>query len=810
MNSEFMRSGDGRFEGVDMARAPMLLGEGFCADALNVRFDRGEALTRPGLVSCGWGVDRSLELPADFLLEAAAGTGDGGTAGAVDQAFSVVRTDERGFYELVFSKSGMRTAGQVGPSVGDSITGYDFILSGGANGTFTVGYAGDNVLRVTVDALTYSRIDASPETGKLKWEGTVSFAGDRGFGEVFGAVVFSDPNGREGLLLATARRARLLRDGQIPQSIPYPAGVVLDGPVRFVQAFDRVLMLRGFDAAPLVWIPQADPVGGSEGFVPIEEAGTGSTTFLQPIPNAVGGCEFNGRLYLQYGRDQIAVSEVYDYLHYDPVFQALRINEGSDDSIVRIMPFGKQRLLVFFNQSVWLLDNVFGDLSEMRGDVLTMQRGAVSADAVVQMGADVWFLSEGGVYALSQTDTAQLQSGAAALSAPIQPLIDRINWPAAGGAQAVSHEGLFYLAVPLDGATYNNALLVYDQKTTRWQGLWQSSLLDGAFLVRTDHAGRRRLVVVGGSSLADAALDGAVYVLDPDAGVDRVCGAQADIAAVVETREYTVGDLSRQRAQVADVRLAHSGARLRIVEVAGGVNASRVATGGYLEPDRSKYVVFGQAAYDVTNAADDHGAPYREDYSVPVPVVSARGWLLARITNNAADLTVTFSMLRDYTKVAYAPSFAYSGALPTVASRDVIDADGFLVDVLNRSWLVTAVGTGGTAVCAVTSAEKAAIITACNSFYDVVSGVYAMKDDAGTVRAGIRSWDFGNALSAQVVRPGSNGVDPCLMQQWVQRLRLRTGGHGWRLRIESTRGRLAVQAAVLAARATRRAYGQSV
>jgi len=803
--------GDGVFAGVDLSREPMSLEPGLASEAVNVRFRGNRAETRPGLVACGWGVDRALALPADFLLEAATSAADVGTGGVTGLAFDVVRVFDRGIYELKFTRSNMRTAGEVGPSVGDSVTASAFTTATIVNGTYLVTYAGDNSIRVEVDEDTWDAAPSSAASGELVWEGTVDFGQVQGFGTVYGVAVFSDPNGREGVLVAQGPRARLLRDGQIPQSIPYPEGVELSAPVRFIQAFDRVLMLRGFDDAPLVWIPANDFMTGPGAFETIEDQPGGSASFLEPIPNAATGVEFNGRFFLQYGRDQVAISDVYDYLHYDPVFNAMRINEGSDDSIVRLLPFGRQRMLVFFNQSVWVLDNVFGDLSTMRGDVLTRERGAVSHDAIVQMGPDVWFLSEGGVYSLAQTESAQLQAAAAPISAPVQPLIDRINWQAASGAQAASDDGMFYLAVPIDGATYNNALLVYDQKTQRWQGLWQSALLDAARLIRTDHAGRRRLVIVTGDGLATVALHGALLALDAGADQDEACGERADIAFSLVTRAYTFGNLARQRAQLADVMLSHSGGKFRIRELADGVGETRTATGtAYLEPDRTQYHVFSKADYVVTNANDDHAAPYREDYSVEIPVETARGWLWAVVNNNPATLSVSLKLMTDYEAAVYSPAFAYSGDLPAVAAGDVIDATGFLADTLNRSWLVTSVATGNVAVCAVTSAEKAAIIAECDALYSVSSGNYVMPDATGTPAAGVRSWAFANALTSQPARTGASGIAPDLMQQRGQRLRLRSGGQAFRLAIENVQGRVAVLATAVGARGQRRACGVSV
>ena len=56
------------------------------------------------------------------------------------------------------------------------------------------------------------------------------------------------------------------------------------------------------------------------------------------------------------------------------------------------------------------------------------------------------------------------------MSEPIQPLIDRINWNAASGAAAAYHNNRLYMAVPLDGSSDNNGILIFDYLAGGWAG----------------------------------------------------------------------------------------------------------------------------------------------------------------------------------------------------------------------------------------------------------------------------------------------------------------------------------------------------
>src|SRR5260221_239149 len=59
------------------------------------------------------------------------------------------------------------------------------------------------------------------------------------------------------------------------------------------------------------------------------------------------------------------------------------------------------------------------------------------------------------------------------ISLAIKGYIDRINWDAINVAYAVAWDDLYILHVPIDGATANNATLVYCVSLGTWQGIWQ-------------------------------------------------------------------------------------------------------------------------------------------------------------------------------------------------------------------------------------------------------------------------------------------------------------------------------------------------
>jgi len=796
--------GDAGFIGVDARRDPRQLEPGLCAMAVNKQFRQGIAETRPGFCSVGWGTEWATTLPTDFLLQAALSSADNGTGDSDNLGVSAHKVTDRGINEFEF-RGVTRVAGDVGWSVGDIIVTSSFMWAA-YNGTWVITYAGDGRMRVTPDAAVFAAAPPSDTGGGIAaWEGTINFDIAQGFGTIYGAGIFSDPNAQEGTLIALENYAKLLRDGQPPQVVYYPDGVTVTDAVRFVQCFDRVLMLRGLDLAPLEWNPQQDFESGLGQFEEITEDGSGTGSFIEPIPNSISGVEYNGRLYLQYGRDQIAVSDVYDYTHYDPLFSAFRINEGSDDSMQALLPFGEQRMLVFFDQSIWLLSGLYGDLTDAKGDLITKERGAVSRDAVVQMGPDVWFLSEGGVYSVAQTQDAQLQAAAEPISAPIQPLLDRVNWAVASAAQAVSHNGRFFLAVPLDDATYNNALLVYDQVSQQWWGYWQSAALDILSMLKTNHSGQRRVIMINGDNLATAKYHGAVIVMD-EGFTDEVYGDHLQISDEVTTRGYSWQGIGRKRTTSMEVELSTWKPSFEITHIVNGVKEEKSLTGGAVTRDRAQYTVFAKTDYVTTNINDDHAEPYREDYSVQL-TGALTGWCAALVSNDPNDLTIRLYLPVDYTDVTLSPATVYTNLHP-VSAGDVVEVTGFLADGMNRTFIVAQDSSVATpeAVCTVTSAEKAAIIASCDTFYSVNgSGYYIMPEDPGSSDTYIRSWDVENAASTPLWC-GSNGVVLSRHQYVERKLKLRLYGAWGQVKIQNTQGRCLLHALQMEANEAQRNY----
>jgi hypothetical protein len=446
----------------------------------------------------------------------------------------------------------------------------------------------------------------------------VDFEG-MGFGSLIrGVGVFSDPNGVEAMLVAVRDRVWRIGDGLVAEAISLPAGESIDEDCALVQCFDRVLLFRGEGVDVLEWNPQQTVEDGIGAFVAIAQSGAG--TFTEPIPGAMDATVLVNRLFVPFDRDKIAVSDILDYTRYDSTMSQFRVNAGTADALVKLVPWSESSMIVFKENSIFLMTGLDGASLETTAAAsdLTREYGLVGKDAWAKVGNDVWFLVEGaGVLSVGATINNATQARREPVSKDIEGYVRRIHWAYADKAVAGYDGARFYLAVPMDGATYNNAMLVFDAVTGVWQGYWEGDLLDAGWMVKTDYAGGRRMFVVNRANLEDWHANGAVLVLN-EGFADELGGTEYEIADRLVTRAYRVAD-AVQRGRMLKLALDMETWRPQFtVKVLGGGAYEDVTVASGVTKSRTNYYQFGKVPWVETNVNDDHATAGREDYSVVV------------------------------------------------------------------------------------------------------------------------------------------------------------------------------------------------
>ena len=459
-----------------------------------------------------------------------------------------------------------------------------------------------------------------------------------GFGNtLIGSDIYSNPNGDEVMLVAesgafdgVAGKAYVwaLQFGKDPYKVHMATGQSF-GPavlaVEFVQAFDKVIMLRryGNSIDPLMWDGDkthdfevvTKPTGAIDKIPPNTQPGPGYTT-----------CNYNGTPFqsrvLYYNTEypilpwsyQFIASDVLEYGGYDPANRSFQVNAGEADQIVRIWPYFKDSVICFKRRSTHQFYNFAGtDATTAAQRQLSKRIGLCATRAVIEWGSDLAFLNEpGGVFKLGEIIQEQIASEPLPISEQIQDFINRINWPQArywACAQALAEYG--YFAVPIDGVLGgSNAIMVLNLTNGQWESVpdrWD----DPSFLINALHVTQYR------DGRAVYAVDYAakkIYALYQQDAFDEVNDDIIPVTDLIETRGYTCQDAgSFKRYSRAGAILRTYDPYIKVTGISDGYNEEKDLTPKAITKDRLKFYPLDHDDFDPLT--DDPDEPKREDYS---------------------------------------------------------------------------------------------------------------------------------------------------------------------------------------------------
>lgn len=451
-----------------------------------------------------------------------------------------------------------------------------------------------------------------------------------GYGTVYGAGIFRNPTGIEHLLVATADGVYSTNESNASLLLePWASGggAAIASDVTFTQCFNVVIMHRGKTLAPLM-MERLD-----EGFKSVTKLDSDLTieenekTGAEQIPNSEMGLFFANRLLVPFGTptDMVACSDALSYSSYSPVLSNFRINQGEESELVSLVRINNSTIACFKTNSIYMVSNIYGNLSDIVLDEVTREYGAISRESIVQVGNDVVFLSsKKGVTSLGIASHGKVAAIDVPLSEPIQPLIDRINWNYASGAAAAYHNNRLYMAVPLDNADYNSAILVYDYLSKAWAGYDDGPAVKVKQFVETVHQGKRRLFFLstdGFINLYDDELTECGFVdetPDPDDPLNGLLLVN-QISDEITTRGYTAGDISSKKWKSAEVQLATNDSKFTIKAKFDGPEEDGLEltpTGGQTLSRSSYDRPFDRPDYAESMSGDDFMTKYRQDYSV--------------------------------------------------------------------------------------------------------------------------------------------------------------------------------------------------
>ena len=261
--------------------------------------------------------------------------------------------------------------------------------------------------------------------------------------------------------------------------------------------------------------------------------------------------------------DEIAVSDLLDTTTFDQIENQFRITGGTADYVVAMHGFYDDALVVLNRNSIHLVAQTQGSLSDTVVKELTGEVGCLARKTVVMQANNMLFLADEGIYGLTFLNDYNLRGTEEPLSKNIQPYIDRINKNLAGNSVAVYFNNRYYIAVPLDSvaggndARGNNAVLIYNFLNKGWESL--DTYGDSRFLIKnfiTASAGVR-------NNLYAVSSNGGLHQIDAsDSSVDRLSVTNEDTGVVTPTinsyvtsRGYDFKTLERKRFTDAQVQM---------------------------------------------------------------------------------------------------------------------------------------------------------------------------------------------------------------------------------------------------------------
>ncbi len=389
--------------------------------------------------------------------------------------------------------------------------------------------------------------------------------------------------------------------------------------VGMVQLFNRLYIFRGENKAALQCEVPAPDAGAV--FQLVSHATLNfqldRAIYGDPlnVPNSDFAVAAFNRLIAPVSRDQVGFSDILDPFHFD-IRNNFYVNQGDNDSIVALTPFSEGQLIVFKRNSIHLITNVYNLDASVTYEI-TRQLGCVSRRSVASVGDQVFFLSDNGVHGLTtginadastSTPVALLKTRNDPLSAPIQDIIENINFDAAQKAVGIYFNNRYYLAVPYGSSqTTNNRVLVYNTLNKQWESIdsFPSNVAIDDLLI-TDYNNNKRLFATS--------TDGVIMLFEEQNIDDDNSGTDTQIQGQVTTRRYTL--------QTSDIKRWHYGIANWENSASGDTLSLAVQT---TNPDSTETIISNQTATGAGDLTKRFSLGRKRGYGIQLDLTTTAG-----------------------------------------------------------------------------------------------------------------------------------------------------------------------------------------
>ncbi len=390
--------------------------------------------------------------------------------------------------------------------------------------------------------------------------GAVSLTYSSGVDEIFCSTLFSDPaTGNEYIAAATKDKVILWNDSNnTGLYVEYTGSEVVaaaDG-ASFCQSLEKLILFRGTGKDPLEWdgvFTDTNGDGTVDSTFDLKNNASPSAGTVE-CPRTTFGLFFANRLIVPQPSDSaytVIMSELLDTDEFRASTSQFRINRGTADRLIGFTPYLENQLLVFFRNSIHLINNV-AVTSAAAVFEITRQRGCVARKSIAASGPQIYFLSDDGVFTLQQgldpakglgVAISKVSGEAIPLSRPIQDQFKDVNFAAAEKACGIVFDNKYFLAVATGSATDNTKVFVYDILNTAWTSIdsFPSGFVidDFVTVLHGSNPTKRRLFAVNdkGWHLVDEA------ATDITGTIGNASTTSTAITAKLKTRSFTLGNM---------------------------------------------------------------------------------------------------------------------------------------------------------------------------------------------------------------------------------------------------------------------------
>ena len=265
--------------------------------------------------------------------------------------------------------------------------------------------------------------------------------------------------------------------GQFPTLITQVAG----GAVTGVTVVDGG---SGYSAAPTVTI-----IGNGSG-------ATATATASPPPQNLRLLINTENRLFgVGDGdtRNTLYASDILDPAVWDSA-NSIVVNGDDGDQITAIVPYYKNRIIVFKKRRVFQVDipNDATTAADWVVSIISNNTGCVASGTAVQVSSDILFLSDNGIRSLVRSVADDFSSVGVPISEIVKDVIQSINTDSIRISTAIYYDNRYFLAVPTGSSNVNDTLIVYNTVLGAFEGTWSPRIMQFT-LTNFNQAGTRAM-----------------------------------------------------------------------------------------------------------------------------------------------------------------------------------------------------------------------------------------------------------------------------------------------------------------------------